>query len=89
MLNPFEDSNENSIDEHDTSLPICFGDPTVSELNPSSSSQLSSPSPIAFIDLDRLSEKLSNADASESDMRSHLKQVQQMMKELKVYTECL
>lgn len=89
MLNPFDDSHENSIDEHDTSLPICFGEHTVSELNPSNSSQLSSPSPIAIIDLDRLSEKLSNADASESDMRAHLKQAQQMMKELKVYSECL
>jgi hypothetical protein len=46
-------------------------------------------SPIAMIDLDRLSEKMSNADASESEMRNHLKQAQQMLRELKVYTECL
>lgn len=76
MLNPFEEDSscEPSVDEFDSSLPICFdgrgGDPADGALS----------SPIAIVDLDRLSEKVSNPDAGEAELRSSLFQAQQMLR---------
>jgi sensor histidine kinase YesM len=87
MQNPFDESEEVSIDEFNTSLPICFGEVTGGDLLKCKGSELSSP--IAIIDLDRLSEKFSNGDANEGELRSSLKQAQMMLKEVKTYTESL
>lgn len=46
-------------------------------------------SPIAIVDLDRLSEKVSNPDAGEVELRGSLQQAQQMLREMKVYSESL
>lgn len=63
MQNPFdEDSScEPSVDEFDSSMPICF-DETAFRAKTNNDSELSTP--IAIVDLDRLSEKASNPDIS-------------------------
>jgi hypothetical protein len=88
MLNPFDDDSscEPSVDEFDSSMPICF-DEAAQKAKYDNYSELSSP--IAIIDLDRLSEKVSNPDVGETELRQSLQQVQQMLREIKSYSESL
>ncbi len=62
MFNPFdeESSCEPSVDEFDSSLPICFDDTLRGRYEDGQST------PIAIVDLDRLSEKVSNPDVGEA-----------------------
>lgn len=95
MLNPFEEDSscEPSVDEFDSSLPICFhprGDlPEEAPSHTAISSHVALSSPIAIVDLDRLSEKVSNPDTGEAELRGSLLQCQQMLREMKSYSESL
>jgi hypothetical protein len=62
MFNPFdeESSCEPSVDEFDSSLPICFDETLRGRCE---GGQFT---PIAIADLDRLSEKVSNPDVGEA-----------------------
>lgn len=75
MDNPFEESYcEPSVVDFDSSLPICFGDTQNSHPNASQTS------PIALVDLDRLSEKLSGVETAEPELRTNLKQLQLLLR---------